>query len=265
MLVSNIFKKKPILDLSLVCSAGVTGVVIYVFSWKVCTHMYVLTCQIHHVQHLFGRSILACMFVPVRYIMYNDWLPEHALISVRILHAVCQSALVQPKIVSILTDDEVNTPCLCCVGCIIYRDENFQGPQNFWFFISLIIFLLYRLHMLGFCWAHIGRVKIFFPQFFRVISWVKVFMSHYNSAMSILFYTLWCKPHFWCRHQTFKMSVRDSTCLVLNSSVCPTAWGQSETVIWCKIYRDGLYDNQVACRWSWYLWGGYSVQVKKKS
>ncbi|KAI0239378.1 hypothetical protein LSAT2_009902, partial [Lamellibrachia satsuma] len=41
-----------------------------------------------------------------KYIMYNDWLPEHSLVAVRILHAVCRSTLVQPKIVSILTDNE---------------------------------------------------------------------------------------------------------------------------------------------------------------
>ncbi|KAK2179080.1 hypothetical protein NP493_515g00009 [Ridgeia piscesae] len=48
-----------------------------------------------------------------KYIMYNNWLPEHALVAVRILHAVCQSTLVQPKIVSILTDDEASTSSLC--------------------------------------------------------------------------------------------------------------------------------------------------------
>jgi len=54
-----------------------------------------------------------CVIVHVRYIMYNNWLPEHALVAVRILHAVCQSTLVQPKIVSILTDDEASTSSLC--------------------------------------------------------------------------------------------------------------------------------------------------------
>ena len=40
-----------------------------------------------------------------RYVTYNAHLPQHALTSVHILDWVCQSPLVQPKIVSLLTSE----------------------------------------------------------------------------------------------------------------------------------------------------------------
>ena len=48
-----------------------------------------------------------------RYITYNATLPEHSLSSVKILCWVCQSALVQPKLVGLFTANSVSLQLRC--------------------------------------------------------------------------------------------------------------------------------------------------------
>lgn len=53
----------------------------------------------------FGHRMLIQLFA--RYVAHATYLPKHALSALHVLIGVCQSPLVQPKIVGLFTADEV--------------------------------------------------------------------------------------------------------------------------------------------------------------